>query len=331
MKLISTFLSSAALAALVTLPACSATVADEAEAQSTSQSSAALAVSATPIVFDTAWNETPQGRLVEGGALAIDYDPARLPQCRASHNGNPGWNITGFARFLPSGTQAQADIMAHAASSSGPPDYSSWIRTIPVVSIPPGTTEVEMWFMNGSSFDRPCTAWDSNHSANYRFTVAPRPREASLSFGRDWSRTTDGTLTRGAPLTIQYDTERLMNRREIFGGPGWLCREELVSIAMHVRFSAQGAFQTIALDNVSQRGQFVGITSTTVTIPTDASRVEAYFVADLGYTWWNCAGASTPSRDASGRPIDPPVAAKTTVTKPVYDSNYGANFVYAIP
>lgn len=328
MKLFPTLLSSAAFAALVTLPACSATVADEAEAESTSQSSTAVAVSATPIVFDTAWNETPHGRLVEGGALAIDYDPARLPQCRASHNGNPGWNITGFARFWPSGTQAQADIMAHAASSAGPPDYFSWIRTIPVVSIPPGTTEVEMWFMNGSSFDRPCTAWDSNHSANYHFAVAPRPLEASLSFRSDWSHATDGTLTRGAPLTVHYDTARLVSRQKPFGGPGWLCRDQIVSIAMHVRFSAQGQFQTIALDNVSQRGPYVGTTSKGVTVPTDASRVEAYFDADLGYTSWNCAG-STPPPDPSGRPADPPV--RTTQTEHVYDSNYGANFVFTIP
>ena len=36
-----------------------------------------------------------------------------------------------------------------------------------------------------------------------------------------------------------------------------------------------------------------------------------------------------PPPDPSGRPADPPI--RTTVTKPVYDSNYGANFVYAIP
>jgi hypothetical protein len=279
-------------------------------------------------VFDAAWNETVQGALVEGASFAIDYDPARLPTCRASHNGNPGWNITASARFLPSGAQADASIMAHAPSPSGAPDYYSWIKTVPVMAIPAGTTQIELWFNNTSAFDNPCTAYDSDFGKNYRFSVGPARPKATLSFQQDWRNVAAGKLTRGGEVTVDYDTSRLENQLAPYGGPGSVCREVISNLQLNVRFSPSAPFQIVPLANVSQRGPLVGITSTTVAIPADATRFEAFFAGELGYAAWDC---SSPPPPPAPNGVPAPAPIKTTSSSRYYDSNFGRNFVFSIP
>ena len=45
-----------------------------------------VVASPTTLTFDAAWNETASSAIYEGGKVVVDYDAARLPNCRASHN-----------------------------------------------------------------------------------------------------------------------------------------------------------------------------------------------------------------------------------------------------
>jgi hypothetical protein len=300
---------------------------DGLDAQHGSTDASAVGATATTVVFDAQWRETVQGTLVAGATFKVDYDPQRLPQCRASHNGNPGWNITAFARFWPSGTQVQANIMDHLYNESGAPDYTSWVKTTPELRIPEGTTSLELWFNNTSGFDKPCSTWDSDYSKNYRFGVVAAAPEATITFQSDWRNITAGTLARGGALTVSYDTARLVNQLKPFGGPGYVCREALVTLWVHYRFAPGAAFASAVLDNVSERGPFIGVTDYALTIPGDASRVELYFDGDLGWAYWDC-NAQNGTGD-NGVPPPPPV--KYQIVNHYYDSGYGKNYVFAIP
>jgi hypothetical protein len=130
------------------------------------------APSGPSLVFGADWTESVAGApLVAGGDFIIAYDPARLPACRAYHDGYPGWQITAFVRFWPSGATTSYPLFDHASTPDGPPDYHSWVEQYPVVAIPAATTEVETWFENISGFDEPCTAWDSDYGRNFHFPV----------------------------------------------------------------------------------------------------------------------------------------------------------------
>ncbi len=102
--------------------------------------------------------------LAAGGALALDYDPARLTGCRSSHRGYPTWQITAHARF-DDGTEKRAVVVENGRPST----------RFPVIAIPEGATSAEVWFENLGLYpgDRPvsCRAFDSKYGANYRFEI----------------------------------------------------------------------------------------------------------------------------------------------------------------
>jgi len=289
------------------------------EQQAGIEGKADTATQISTLTFDAAWNETLSGALVAGGQVSLKYDEARLPNCRASHNGNPGWQITAYVKMVPGGTVAEANFFDYAKTASGAPDYHTWVKQVPTVSIPAGTTELQIWFKNGSGFDHPCTEWDSDFGKNYIFKVGAAPVGGTLTFTKDWQTQKQGLLKAGTTMTVVYAPERM---KSIAWGPsqyysffaskyhcyGYGCCEQEYKNVLHVRFNGTSAFSAIPLTGPSVQ----------VAIPASAQRIEIYVDADVWTTTWYCGG--TP----------PGQKYKQPTPDHFYDSNFGNNYVVTL-
>ncbi|NOJ51598.1 hypothetical protein HK404_03165 [Myxococcus xanthus] len=124
-----------------------------------------LEASATPmatLVFQQGWVEHVVGTPRQGQPFIVDYDIARLPECRLLYNGAPTWDVGVRWRFN-NGVMGEKSVTT----------TSGYTRTgTPVTIIPPvGATSVQIWFEN---WDRgTCRRWDSDYGANYTFTLQP--------------------------------------------------------------------------------------------------------------------------------------------------------------
>lgn len=93
-------------------------------------------------------------------ALAVEYDPARLPNCRQGYNGMPTWAILMYYRF---------DGGAPAYLVTTRPSGATQVMNPVVLGVPAGARRVELWF---KSNDRAgCVEWDSRFSQNYAFDL----------------------------------------------------------------------------------------------------------------------------------------------------------------
>jgi hypothetical protein len=311
-------LRSLACLLVLALAACDAAPGDD-PAGSRSDFEAASTLVPTALKLGADWSETASGPIVAGGTVSVDYDVARLPNCRASHNGNPGWQITASMLFLPGNTIVEKGIMTYEQTPTGP-NYYTWIHTVPEFEVPVGTSEIQVWFMNGSGFDHPCTEWDSDYGTNYRFQVIDATSVGSMLFQSDWRSIQGGTVKRGGKLLVTYAPERMktiVSQAQLSGMGyfavkyhcyGYGCCSWEYDDKLHVRFSDGGDFASYPIGDLAVE----------LTIPADASRVEIYFDTDVYTTTWYCGGAE----GQKYRQPDP---------DRFYDSNYGDNFVYSIP
>jgi hypothetical protein len=100
------------------------------------------------------WTLRRDGEPRAGEPLRIEYDPARLPACRASYRGQDAWSIAGYLRFYPG-----ADIESVSLKSGSAE-----------IDVPADATRVELWFNNTDNTG--CVAWDSRYGLNYHVDVA---------------------------------------------------------------------------------------------------------------------------------------------------------------
>jgi hypothetical protein len=112
-----------------------------------------------------AWAPTLDGTITAGATLRIDYDPARLPECRQL-NSNEAWDMQVHYRF--DGGPISDAVIADPGMS---------LRVNDVIAIPEGASVVTMWFENFARTDggegaKVCQAWDSVYGANYSFGIA---------------------------------------------------------------------------------------------------------------------------------------------------------------
>jgi hypothetical protein len=103
--------------------------------------------------FLSDWSHPLSGDIRPGESLRIEYDPARLPSCRAERYGQKAWSITAHLRFHPGGEEQVGDV------SSGPFD----------VDVPANTSQIELWFHNTDHTG--CGSWDSRYGQNYWLSV----------------------------------------------------------------------------------------------------------------------------------------------------------------
>ena len=164
---------------------------------------------------------------------------------------------------------------------------------------------------------RACHEYDSNYGENYRFEVVSDPSLPTITFGDDWSVQEKGTRVAGGELVVVYAPGRM---ERIAWGPneyfsffasayhcyGYGCCEQDYQHTLNVRFRADTPFESYDIDS----------TAVALQIPTDATMVELYFHADVTTTTWYCGGAPGPKF------THPPDR--------FYDSDYGANFRFAL-
>jgi hypothetical protein len=104
--------------------------------------------------FLSDWTLQSDGDLRGGEPLRIEYDPSRLPSCRASYRGQDAWSIAGYVRFHPGTGVESVGLKAGSAE----------------VDVPAGAKSVELWFNNTDNTG--CVAWDSRYGQNYWLDVA---------------------------------------------------------------------------------------------------------------------------------------------------------------
>ncbi len=103
--------------------------------------------------FLSDWTMQRDGDQRAGDALRIEYDPARLPSCRARYRGQEAWSIAGYVRFHPSMRLESVGLRSGSAD----------------VEVPADATRVELWFNNTDNTG--CVAWDSRYGQNYWLEV----------------------------------------------------------------------------------------------------------------------------------------------------------------
>jgi len=109
------------------------------------------------------WTQSRRGYIQPGGTLAIDYDPVRLPQCRAEELGVAVWEIGAFVRFHPVEQFYQGPVISRGGPGTQP-------SPIPFnVQVPADAQTVEFWFQVTNIFG--CSAWDSRFGHNYWYPV----------------------------------------------------------------------------------------------------------------------------------------------------------------
>ena len=147
--------------------------------------------------FQQNWQNTLGGMLNADGWLSIWYDLSRLPNCRATHNGYPAWDLEANVKFLPSGKIVTGSVRSFQ-TVNGTPTNSADPKRLDV-KIPADTTAVELWFHNWSGAGNNCEAWDSNYGANYRFDVFPDVNDPRCQGFERWT-----SQYGGAPTCVTY-------------------------------------------------------------------------------------------------------------------------------
>jgi hypothetical protein len=140
------------------------------------------------VVFRADFTEEQIGGIVPGGQLRVEYDAARLPQCRHWRNGNELWDITAHLRWEPSGALIADSVRDGAAT----------------FAVPAGAERAVLWFENTSAIG--CQAWDSDFGANYTFAVLAPPAWVGNPMAR-LSRDTSDPCTGGGGIDgFRFDT-----------------------------------------------------------------------------------------------------------------------------
>ncbi len=113
--------------------------------------------------FTTSVQATPGADypLQTGQVVDIDYDFARLSQCRSYSGANPAWQITMFYQ-RNGGTPVSSDLNVAV-------DNTFRVQQPGHIELPAGTTSLTVWFENDDTYG--CNAWDSDYGQNYTFAV----------------------------------------------------------------------------------------------------------------------------------------------------------------
>jgi len=118
-----------------------------------------------PLLYFTPWWEEnlSGGPIVQGGQLRLKYSLDRLKDCRATHNGHPGWSITLYYTFdLAEPAQQLPAVMHNSFSGTS----TEWEQTIDI----PEDAE-NIWFWASNTDVSGCETWDSDFAKNYMFPI----------------------------------------------------------------------------------------------------------------------------------------------------------------
>ncbi|GAB1640716.1 DUF6209 family protein [Krasilnikovia sp. MM14-A1259] len=121
------------------------------------------AATASPVIrFQAGWTTTVDGVVTANSPVLVDYDPSRLPTCRAQYAGGDAWSINVEYRVDGSAVQRQPVTQLNSNRRQ-----EKVLASLPLGA---GAHELELWFVSGDRAG--CHEYDSRYGANYRFTIA---------------------------------------------------------------------------------------------------------------------------------------------------------------
>src|SRR5215207_7896567 len=116
--------------------------------------------------FLIGWEQRQHGEIRPGGKLVVEFDPARLPQCRQSSHGAQVWDIDVGMIFHPGGQHFDGSVMRKVRMPNEGPIVSLEPQPFEV-TVPSDAAHVEMWFHNYTTLGHGCESWDSRYCQNY--------------------------------------------------------------------------------------------------------------------------------------------------------------------
>jgi len=120
--------------------------------------------------FLIGWEQRQHGQIKPGGKLVVEFDPARLPQCRQSSHGAQVWDIDVGMIFHPGGQHFGGSVMRKVRMPNEGPIVSLEPQPFEV-TVPSDAAHVEMWFHNYTTLGHGCESWDSRYCQNYWYEV----------------------------------------------------------------------------------------------------------------------------------------------------------------
>lgn len=219
---------------------------------------AARADTTTPptLSFAADWSITQSGPIVAAGRATIHYDPARLPNCRATYQGFPAWGIT--ASWAVDGGQAFSQPVTTFQNGAVVPIDVTF-------DVPPGA-DLAVWFFASDEYG--CTQWDSNYGRNFHFALVDDAPIVHFPFP-GWSENQSAPLVAGHDFIVDYDIRRLSTCRQDYNGiQTW-------DVTVNYRFDG-GAVQSASLTTAPNDYQRLQAPAR-LTAPKGASTVDLWF------------------------------------------------------
>jgi hypothetical protein len=121
------------------------------------------------LTFTKDFRQLVHGNLQPGQAVTVVYDAERLPDERSQKQGQKGWTIRAYYKFLEQGEVRATDLWSETGNvlSKDSSDPGEGTMMIGRIDLPPGADHLTLWFLNtGKSGAK---YWDSNFGNNYTF------------------------------------------------------------------------------------------------------------------------------------------------------------------
>ena len=123
------------------------------------------------LVFKGDFQQDVTGEIKSGSELTILFDSERLPFERSlDEKGKSAWTISACYQFAPGQEVYQVNLLPEKASSRKKAENTAAFLK-GVLSIPSGSQEAIIWFLNTGSTGQ--QFYDSDFGKNYRFPVLP--------------------------------------------------------------------------------------------------------------------------------------------------------------
>jgi hypothetical protein len=207
--------------------------------------------------FQADWNEViTTGPVLAGGRITLEFEPKRLPSCRAYKYGMPAWSI--LAHYTWDGGPVKTTVLT---------TKGALLAT--TFDVPETASKLQVWFYSNDYYG--CKEWDTNLGANYSYPIGKPATANVVHFTSDYEEVADGPLTRGGLVTIDYAPSRLPACR--FTKNGARAWNEYASW----RFQPGGETGTVALFDGDPFAAEPVITRPSVTIPKNATSVAFWF------------------------------------------------------
>jgi hypothetical protein len=167
------------------------------------------------ITFAQDWSVTKSNDVQPAKAVALRYDLARLPNCRATKYGLQAWSVVAYVSF--DGRAPQSIVLAPTSPYVAQTGIVETQIPVPIAS------DMAVWFHASDAFG--CSEWDSKYGQNFHFAIA-KPNAPVIHFDAGYNEWTDGIVHAGEDILVDYDWSRVPCRSTYNG-------YDAFSITMH--------------------------------------------------------------------------------------------------